>query len=66
MQQMVKYLRTNQFVRIKQNFGIHKIRKRQITLYIELEIMNITKEAYCWMVLFSPGREMALHFVFVV
>ena len=30
---MVKYLRTKQFVRIKQNFGIHRIRNRQITLY---------------------------------
>ena len=32
---MVKYLRTKQFVRIKENFGIYKIRHRQITLYID-------------------------------
>ena len=31
---MVKYLRTKQFVQIKENFGIYKIRNRQITLYI--------------------------------
>ena len=33
MYQMVKYLRTKQFVRIKQNFGIYKIRNRQIILH---------------------------------
>ena len=34
MSQMVKYLRTKQFLRIKENFGIYKIQNRQITLYI--------------------------------
>ena len=38
---MVKYLRTKQFVPIKQNFGIHKIRNRQITLYIALCLLDV-------------------------
>ena len=33
MDYMVNYIRTKQFVRIKANFGIHKVRNRQITLY---------------------------------
>ena len=35
---MVKYFRTKHFVRIKENFGIYKIRNRQITLYCKREI----------------------------
>ena len=38
---MVKYLRTKQFVRIKETFGIYKIRNRQITLYKQCFELNI-------------------------
>ena len=45
MEYIVNCIRTKPFVRIKANFGIHKIRNRQIILYIYLHIVlqEITK-----------------------